>query len=102
MERATAGNGRNVTGRGAKTHAHVIGNLLNHNQVEFSALPASAYGLKATGRALLNTTFGNAKRLVYNAGIRKPYPGFVDNLTFGYPRYHNINTGSGGEPDGGR
>ena len=84
---------------------HLIGNLLNYNQVAYNKLPEGANMFTATGRALLNTTFGNANRLVYNAGFGKPYPSFPDNLTLAralrpYPQYNNINTGSGGDHSG--
>jgi len=93
------------TGYSAIIGTHLIGNVLNYNQAAYNSLPEAANMFTASGRALLNTTFGNANRLVQNAGFTKPYPSFPDNLTLAralrpYPQYNNINTGSGGDHSG--
>lgn len=93
------------TGYSAIIGTHLIGNVLNYNQAAYNSLPEAANMFTASGRALLTTTFGNANRLVQNAGFTKPYPSFPDNLTLAralrpYPQYNNINTGSGGDHSG--
>jgi len=103
---------REITGRtlieagySAIIGTHLIANLLNYNQPNYNTLPAAASMFTAAGRSLLNTTYGNANRLVQSAGFTKPYPEFPDNFALArglrpYPQYNNILTGSGGDHSG--
>lgn len=84
---------------------HLVADLLEFNQVDINQLPANASIFTASGRALLNTTFGNSNRLVTNAGFQKPYREFPDNLTLAralkpFPQYNLVNTRNGGDHSG--
>ncbi|MGH9722808.1 MAG: TonB-dependent receptor [Bryobacteraceae bacterium] len=84
---------------------HLIGNILNYNQVDINTLPPAANIYAAAGRSLLNTTFDNGNRLVQTAGFTKPYPEFPNNFTLAralrpYPQYNNISTANGGDHSG--
>lgn len=109
MERKlTAGDSSRITagsGYSAVVGTHLIASLLNYNQPNVWAFPASLNIFTNSGRNLLNTTFDNGNRLVQNAGFTKPYDEFPSNFILArslrpYPQYNNITTSSGGDHSG--
>jgi hypothetical protein len=92
-------------GYSAIVGTHLIANLLNYNQADINALPASLNIFTNAGRNALNTTFDNSNRLVQQAGFSKPYADFPGNFTLAralrpYPQYNNVSTANGGDHSG--